>query len=316
MSAPLISIIIPTFNYGHLLAETLESVVRQTYINWECLIIDDGSTDHTAEVVHQFITDNPGFDFQYIQLANGGTSAAKNAGIDLAKGTLIQFLDADDLLSPDKLSIQSNILTGSNAALVYSASSFFSISDGIRKTEQKYPEHFLASTDLSDYQLLTKLIQNNIVTISSPLVRTDLVRQSGKFDQTLKNNEDWILWFKIALLQPVFLYDQDERSFVDIRIHMNSAMNQSKQMFLGEVRVREEMADLLNSREQTDEILQLQRLNLDLLSLHRVRSLEISKGFSYIISNFIKNPLSNYTLLSEGCFKLLVRCYKTVIKRS
>jgi glycosyltransferase involved in cell wall biosynthesis len=312
MKNPLVSVIIPTYNYAHLITETLQSVVAQTYTHWECLVIDDGSTDDTHQVVANFIQEFREFKIRYTRTANGGTSAAKNAGLEQASGELIQFLDADDLLSPDKLQIQVALLEQNDAALVFSDSRSFKVIEGIKVQQESHPDWLLATATLSGNQLLEQLIRANIVTISSPLVKTALVRQAAQFDVTLRNNEDWLLWFKVALLQPLFIYDHNDLSYVNIRVHDSSAMKQRHQMFLGEVRVREQFAALLT--EQPNDTRQLARINTDLLALHRVRSLEISKGLSYIISNFVKNPISNYPLVKQGCYKLLVRFYKKVIK--
>lgn len=314
MSTPLVTIIIPTYNYAHLLVETLESVAAQTYTNWECLIVDDGSTDHTGVIVPNFIKQYKEYNFKYIKTDNAGTSAAKNAGLDKAKGELIQFLDADDLLSPDKLRLQVNLIQQQDCALVFSTSRFFTVVAGEKIEQKKYPAGFLATETLKGHDLLHRLIKNNIVTISSPLVKKSLIDNIGGFDTALRNNEDWILWFKIALQQALFQFDYDPLSYVNIRIHGASAMTGHHQMFLGEVVVRQQIDQLLQQQSVTLATKQLQQLNNDLLALHRVRSLEISKGFSYIITNFIKNPFSNYPLLKKGCFKLMVRFYKTVIK--
>lgn len=314
MSEPLVSVIIPTYNYAHLLRATLQSVLEQTYTRWECLIVDDGSTDDTGSIVHEFLSQHDKLPIEYIRTVNAGTSAAKNIGIERAKGEYIQFLDADDLLSADKLKTQVNVNVGIDAALVFSASRFFAEADGIKTEQSRFPEGFLSLESLRGYQLIRRLITNNMMTISSPLVKTSLVRAAGGFDITLRNNEDWMLWFRIALLQPHFEYDQNKASFVHIRIHGRSAMNQHMQMFLGEVRVREEIDKLLSQRPHTAENKQLRKLNQDLLALHRVRSLKISQGLSYIMSNFIAQPIANFSLLRKGYLKLMVRIYKTVIK--
>jgi glycosyltransferase involved in cell wall biosynthesis len=313
MTRPLVSIIIPTYNYAHLIAETLLSVCRQTYSNWECIIIDDGSTDQTAEIIARFLEQHPKYNFRYIYTSNAGTSAAKNEGIRLAKGTFIQFLDADDLLSPEKLDIQVRQLEDNDSVLVFSSSRFFSIIGEEQCEQEKYPEGFLAISDLKGYELFKRLITNNIVTISSPLVRTGPLRSIGGFDTALLNNEDWMLWFKIALIRPYFKFDGNPRSSVQIRIHRNSAMNQHQQMFLGEVVVRKEMERLLQQQQFGEAGASLLKLNKDLLALHRVRSLEIGKGMSHIIGSFIKHPISEYRLLSRGLLKLAVRVYKSII---
>jgi glycosyltransferase involved in cell wall biosynthesis len=316
MLNPLVSIIIPTYNYAHLITYTLQSVVEQSYDHWECIIIDDGSTDNTSEVVSAFLLANPGYQISYYQCSNQGTSFDKNKGIDLSKGKLIHFLDADDLLSPEKLTIQVAILARNDeAALVFSHSKFFGIISGKQLFSDKYPEGFLALESLGGSELLRRLIQNNIITISSPLVKKDLVLRAGKFDITLHNNEDWIFWFKVAVLQSLFLFDDDHQSFVMIRMHGNSAMNQHRKMFLGEVTVRERIKVLLTQSTAIPQTGSLKKLNLDLLALHHIRSLDLGKGFYYIITKFMSNPMQNYSLVGRGCFKLFVRLYKTMVKR-
>ena len=312
MNTVLVSVIVPTYNYAHLILETLESVRNQTYTHWECIIVDDGSTDETSTVVQAFLEQYSEHHFIYIQTANGGTSAAKNKGISLAKGSLIQFLDADDLLSPRKLEIQVQQMQTQDLALVFSSSRFFRMIDGQQVEELRYPEGFLAAASLREDDLLRKLIVNNQVTIGSPIVRKDILMEAGGFDVSLLNNEDWILWFKIALVHPNFTYDHDQDSYVQIRLHGISAMNQHHKMFLGEVRVREEMERLLLERESGLENAALTKLNRDLLALHRVRSLEILKGMSHIIGSFIRSPFSDYNLLAKGCYKLSVRAYKSL----
>jgi glycosyltransferase involved in cell wall biosynthesis len=312
MNIALVSVIIPTYNYAHLIVETLESVRNQTYTHWECVIVDDGSTDETATVVQAFLEKHPDYNFKYVQTENGGTSSAKNKGISLAKGSLIQFLDADDLLSPRKLEIQVQQLQAKDTALVFSSSRFFRMKEGRQVGEVRYPEGFLSTTSLRDEELLRRLIVNNQVTIGSPLVRIDILKEAGGFDASLLNNEDWILWFKIALIHPNFTYDHHLESYVQIRLHDISAMNQHHKMFLGEVRVRQEMERLLLERELNLENTSLIKLNRDLLALHRVRSLEIFKGMSHIIGSFIRSPFSDYQLLAKGCYKLSVRAYKSL----
>jgi glycosyltransferase involved in cell wall biosynthesis len=99
MSNPLISIIIPTYNRAHLIGETLDSVMAQTYTNWECIVVDDGSTDTTDEVLENYVKkDNR---FQYFKRPNDrpkGANACRNYGFEVSKGEYILFLDSDDFL--------------------------------------------------------------------------------------------------------------------------------------------------------------------------------------------------------------------------
>ena len=98
-----ISIIVPCYNQAQYLDECLQSVLEQTYENWECIIVNDGSPDDTEVVAKKWLEkDNR---FQYLYKKNGGLSSARNAGIKQAKGVYIQLLDSDDLLQKDKLKI-------------------------------------------------------------------------------------------------------------------------------------------------------------------------------------------------------------------
>jgi len=312
MMEPLVSIIIPSFNYAQLIVETLESIVQQRYADWECIIVDDGSTDQTATVVNEFIAMHPGYPILFHPVVNGGTSTAKNIGISLSKGKYLQFLDADDLLSADKLSIQVAIAERLNAGLVFSKADFFLDDVKGRILVQKYPEGFLATATLEKSELFKRLIVNNILTINSPLVKKDLILAAGMFDPALKNNEDWLLWFKVALLHPHFVFDEDDRSAALIRLHGNSAINNKKNMFLGEVVVRTHIDSALSQLEVSRENIYLKRLNLDLLALHEVRSLQISKGLHYIFSSFASNPLHGGSLLIKGMLRLGIRLYRNV----
>lgn len=107
MNNPLVSIIIPTFNRAHLIGETLDSVLAQTYENWECIIVDDGSTDNTAEVVNEYITKDNRFQLHYRpsdRLAGG--NAARNYGFEVSKGEYINWLDSDDILFKEAIELK------------------------------------------------------------------------------------------------------------------------------------------------------------------------------------------------------------------
>jgi glycosyltransferase involved in cell wall biosynthesis len=121
MNSPLISIVIPLYNKSEWIISTLESVSNQTYLNWECLIIDDGSTDDSLQKVSNFVSSHPGKWRVYNQ-NNLGQSAARNYGISLASGEYVAFLDADDLWHPHKLHSQIEIFRNdSNLELVLSS---------------------------------------------------------------------------------------------------------------------------------------------------------------------------------------------------
>ncbi|MBS3993922.1 MAG: glycosyltransferase family 2 protein [Bacteroidetes bacterium] len=99
MTQPLVSIIIPTYNRAHLIGETLDNVLAQTYTNWECIVVDDGSTDNTAEPLMVYCNKDNRFKYHHRPKDRlKGANACRNYGIELSKGDYIQFLDSDDLL--------------------------------------------------------------------------------------------------------------------------------------------------------------------------------------------------------------------------
>src|SRR6266542_3447517 len=113
----LVSIIMPAFNAGKYISQSIESVLKQTYQNWELIIINDGSTDDTKKVVDSFLQMDSRI--QYIWQKNGKQGKARNAGLKRSKGELIAFLDADDLWMPVKLEKQIDLLHQQNADLIF-----------------------------------------------------------------------------------------------------------------------------------------------------------------------------------------------------
>src|SRR5690349_16045680 len=95
---PSVSVVIPTYNYGRFIAESVESAIRQTFPPYEVIVVDDGSTDGTGSIVKRF-----GEKVRYIRQENLGVCAARNHGVQVSKGKVIAFLDADDRLEPTAL---------------------------------------------------------------------------------------------------------------------------------------------------------------------------------------------------------------------
>jgi len=316
MQSPLISVIIPTYNYAHFLPAALDSVRIQTFMNWECIVVDDGSTDKTGLVVQDYIRKYADERFRYVHIENSGTSAAKNTGIDLARGRYVQFLDADDLLSADKLSIQYAKIATADCALVFSSAVFFDEANSRKVFSSPYPRGFLAEATLKDEVLLAALVKNNILTISSPLVHKELLEQAGKFPPALKNNEDWLLWFRVALLKPIFIFDGDERSATKIRIHSSSAMRNNHNMYLGEIVVRKAMEDALQQLIGCPHSKALREENLNLLALHQVRSVNWMWGWRAILQRCFLKPAQAPDLMIKGLSRSFARMVRYIIPQN
>lgn len=189
---PTVSVIIPTYNSAHYVVEAVESVLAQTWQDFEILVIDDGSTDETEQVMRRYETP-----VRYIRQPNGGVAVARNRGIAESKGKYVAFLDADDTWLPHKLERQIETLQRHpQYRACYSA---LSIVDadlhplGINRSQRQ-------GSALED--LLTR--GNVIATPSSVLCERSLFDVGG-FDPKLSQCADWDMWVRLAA-QTEFLY--------------------------------------------------------------------------------------------------------------
>lgn len=182
---PLVSVIIPTYNCPHFLREAVDSALNQTYSNREVIIVDDGSTDNTPEVVREY-----GDRVRYIRQNNSGTAAARNTGIRNAKGELIAFLDHDDVWLPRKLELQVPYLADESIGLVYTAVSCFDANTG----EELFKWFNGLSIDVHD--ILSHRIR--MFFLQSAVMRRNIFDRVGMLDETLKGTDDWDIFIRIA----------------------------------------------------------------------------------------------------------------------
>lgn len=187
MEKPLISIIIPVFNRASIIGETLKSVLNQSYSNWECIIIDDGSTDETVSVVEEYVQGDNRFKFfMRPQNRKKGASPCRNFGLEKAQGHFIQFLDSDDLLEKSKFEEQIKILQNfSPLTLVTCKWGSFSSSSSVRvKTKYRSYKNFKPGVNLlynfgKHDEYFPPLVY---------LVSRELIEKAGKWDETITNN--------------------------------------------------------------------------------------------------------------------------------
>ena len=190
----LISIIIPTYNRAHLIGETLDSIVAQTYSNWECIVVDDGSTDTTAEVMREYVKKDSRF--QYHQRPENkvkGPNSCRNYGFELSKGEYVKWFDSDDVMLPTLLEKQ--ILSFvDNVEMSVCKLSYFDF-------ERRVPikENIISSKNLiEDY-----LIGNVTFYISGPLwKRSFLEKQNQLLDESLTNLDDWDFNLRMLYQKP------------------------------------------------------------------------------------------------------------------
>jgi glycosyltransferase involved in cell wall biosynthesis len=201
--AELCSIIIPTYNHGKFIERSIECALNQTYPNVEVIVVDDGSTDDTPKRIARF-----GDRIRYIWKENSGRGDNRNVGIKQSSGKYIQFLDADDTISSEKLRIQASILESDETlALVYSDCTCTDPS-GEHIENASYPLGI-------DEDPLSILVFRSLFGIHAALTRREAIISVGMFDMHPYAQEDWDLWFRIALEGYGFKYVPGELAHYD-----------------------------------------------------------------------------------------------------
>lgn len=184
---PIISVIIPVYNGEKTIRETIESVLKQSFYDLELIVINDGSTDSTLEIVSS-IKDSRLKIFSY---PNAGLAISRNRGITYASGEFVSFLDADDIWTADKLELQLKALQENPQAAVA-----YSWTDLIDESSQflRPSSHITANGDVYARLLLINFLENG----SNPLIRKQALTKVGGFDESLSGAADWDMWLRLA----------------------------------------------------------------------------------------------------------------------
>ena len=269
-----VSIIIPTYNYGHYLPECFRNLQDQTYPNWEALVVDDGSQDGTRQVCLHWQEKEPRI--KYIYQENAGVSKARNLGISKCTGDFIQFLDADDLISPEKIELQLDLFQAyPDIDLIYTENYYFP--DG--EPHIRYPDQEFSGRDWlrrfsgSRTYALDNLIQNNLAVVSSPLLRRSLLNKAGYFPTDIAHTEDWQFWFQCVLAGANIRFLPNPKACTLIRVHHQSVSQNIQHMQYGELNLRNwlngkiENCDFLNPEEK-DRLIELNEARKKLLVKH------------------------------------------------
>jgi glycosyltransferase involved in cell wall biosynthesis len=245
-SQPLVSVIIPTYNYGHYIGDSLQSVRAQTYSNWECIVVDDGSTDNTAEVVARFCAEDPRI--RYVSQNNGRQGAARNNGIRHARGEYFQFLDADDLIESEKIEQQIAFLhNNAEADIVYSDIRYFDSSNlaHIRRVAIVGEDPWMPLISGSGKELLMRLVRNNIMPINAPLIPRSVIEKVGFFDEGLTPVEDWAYHIRCAAAGTRFRFQDQEGVRPLVRTHPESSSSDPRRMLRAEILMRQAIRGVL-----------------------------------------------------------------------
>ena len=222
---PLISIIIPVYNGEKTIQKTIESVLQQTFKDFEIILINDGSQDSTLDVINN-IKDERLRVFSY---PNAGVSTSRNRGLALARGEFISFLDADDLWTPDKLETQLKALqNNSQAAVAYSWSDWIDESGQFLRSGG----HITVNGKVFEHLLVRDFIESG----SNPLIRRQALDEVGEFEPSVTPAEDWDMWLRLAAR---YHYTTVPKVQILYRIAANSVSSNVVKMEEGSLQVLE-----------------------------------------------------------------------------
>ncbi|RKR07169.1 teichuronic acid biosynthesis glycosyltransferase TuaG [Maribacter vaceletii] len=182
---PLVSIITPSYNSEEFIAETINSIICQTYPNWELIIIDDASIDKTIDILHEFA--NKDSRIKYLRNEkNSGAAITRNKGLDNAQGRFIAFIDSDDIWSKSKLEKQVNFMIDNNIPISFTSYSLINEkSVSLNKTIRSVP-----SIDYNGY------LKNTIIGMSTAMIDTNIVSKDFRF-VNIRTRQDTYLWITL-----------------------------------------------------------------------------------------------------------------------
>lgn len=205
-----ISVIIPVYNQSRYIGQTLDAVKRQTFRDWECIIVNDGSIDNTEDIVNNYVNcDNR---FKYIFQKNTGLSGARNTGILSASGVYIAFLDADDLWEPRMLETTYKFLEDHRDIGVVCTGWDLIDEYGNIKSRKFCPRM------CNDY--FESLILRNLFPVHTLLLKKEIFDRCGLFDIRLKSLEDWDMWLRVV--QKGYKFSHTNQLLAHYRRHSNS----------------------------------------------------------------------------------------------
>lgn len=235
-----ISVIIPVYNYGFCLEETISSLQGQTHANWEALIIDDGSSDDTSVIAKKLIETD--IRIKYYYQDNRGVSAARNLGIEHAVGDYILFLDGDDLITSNKLAAQSALMGKHETVDICYTDVYYFRNENPNKLffGRLGNRKWTIKLNGTGYEIIREFVKKNRFTIHSPLIRIGFLKDNGlKFDETLSYKEDWDFWLRCVFKGANIHYADNPTVYSLVRVHARSVSHQSVKMDMATIIIRD-----------------------------------------------------------------------------
>jgi glycosyltransferase involved in cell wall biosynthesis len=299
----MISVIIPCYNYGNWLQSCIQSLQQQTYNNIEIIVINDGSTDNTVEIVNALAENDSRI--KCFTFENGGLGSARNHGLKFANGDYIQFLDADDLIEKKKFEVQISAFENNNIVdIVYGPVRYFT-KNPYDVRDRKYSYWGINSDWMPKYTgyghaFASKAFKGNFTHLSSPLFKKSFVDKIGLFDNDISAVADYHFLLRCVVADGFFHYDATPETYSLVRWHPNNMSKNSFFMRQEELRMRKKLAFQL----ETNTV--FHQFNND-----SIKSLTIQLSSSWktiFLSGGPLDPLKNY-LSRFGLEKIAKRIF-------
>lgn len=303
MAVPLVSILIPSHNYGRFVGEAIDSIRQQTHPNWEVLVIDDGSSDNTREVVAPYCAADARIKYYYQE--QQGVSVARNFGFSKATGDYVQFLDADDVLAARKLETQLLVFAEHQAAtLVYGDTYSFQkreqlVAGEVQKLVMDNPPLSGAGTALALH-----MASDNLFVPCSALFKRSLLALNPAFNPAIVAFEDWEFWYKAVLQGASFVYDNRAGTESYARAHGNNTTTNRFKMWKHKVIARQAIIAKLTAMKQAKQI-----TALDLPAIirrHEALRYEETARFNLLYANVLTGLFDTvrYSLKGDKPFRI------------
>ncbi len=212
-----ISVVIPAFNAEQFIDRSIKSVIRQSYLPFEIIVIDDGSKDRTVEIASSYEK------VCCLKQSNAGASASRNRGIFEAKGNWIAFLDADDEWLPKRLELQVELLKRHNELKWVSGQYIVCRRNIERARKQLHPDVIITDGSV---EAIKAIALNNALSTCAMLIRRDILLIEKGFNENLEVGEDLDLWFRLGRSHPLIGY-VEEPLFCYHRDNVNSLVQQT-----------------------------------------------------------------------------------------
>jgi glycosyltransferase involved in cell wall biosynthesis len=291
-STPLVSVIIPTYNHANFLGKALESVIHQTYNNWEAIVIDNHSTDETNKVIDKFKDSR----IQYFKISNDGIIAkSRNFGINAAKGDWIAFLDSDDWWTKDKLEICLKNIDEEVDFIYHKLEIIYDNSKSYLKRKKIVGRHL--NKPVLNNLLISEIKDGSAIGNSSVVVRKNILNKIGGISENKKMvaSEDFNTWLRVAKITDQFKYIKSRLGYY--LVHDKSS--QKRDLSIPHRQAVIEFMNLFNSK---------QKLNLE------VKLKYMSGNYNTLNNNYSKAKKDFFFVFKNGGINLKLRSLlKTIL---